>query len=293
MRNKGCGEVRNSDIGAELSLAGWVYRRRDHGGLIFIDLRDRSGIFQIVFSPELSSELHKLAHELRSEFVISVKGKVSKRPEGTDNPQLDTGDVEMYAEDMKILNRADTLPFVLDEEQDVSEALSLRYRYLDLRRPDMRGNLMTRHRAAKVMRDFLDGDGFLEIETPILTKSTPEGARDYLVPSRVNPGQFYALPQSPQLFKQLLMISGFEKYFQIVKCFRDEDLRADRQPEFTQVDIEMSFVYEDDVMGVVERMLKDVFKSAIDVDIEIPFKRLTYEESMSRFGNDKPDMRFG
>ncbi len=293
MRSKGCGEVRNSDIGAELSLAGWVYRRRDHGGLIFIDLRDRSGIFQIVFSPELSSELHKLAHELRSEFVISVKGKVSKRPEGTDNPQLDTGDVEMYAEDMKILNRADTLPFVLDEEQDVSEALSLRYRYLDLRRPDMRGNLMTRHRAAKVMRDFLDGDGFLEIETPILTKSTPEGARDYLVPSRVNPGQFYALPQSPQLFKQLLMISGFEKYFQIVKCFRDEDLRADRQPEFTQVDIEMSFVYEDDVIGVVERMLKDVFKSAIDVDIEIPFKRLTYEESMSRFGNDKPDMRFG
>ena len=293
MKDKGCGEIRETDIGSELTLSGWVFRRRDHGGLIFIDLRDRSGIFQIVFSPDIDRDVHKVAHELRSEFVIMVKGEVSKRPEGTENRELNTGLVEMYVRELEILNRSETLPFVLEETQEVSESISLRYRYLDLRRPDMQRNLVIRHRAAKVIRDFLDSEGFLEIETPILTKSTPEGARDYLVPSRVNAGHFYALPQSPQLFKQILMVSGFEKYFQIARCFRDEDLRADRQPEFTQIDMEMSFVKEDDVIGTVERMLQVVFKEAIGVEVDIPFKRLSYEESMARFGNDKPDMRFG
>jgi aspartyl-tRNA synthetase len=293
MKDKGCGEIRETDMGSELTLSGWVFRRRDHGGLIFIDLRDRSGIFQIVFSPDIDKEVHKVAHELRSEFVIMVKGEVSKRPGGTENTELDTGLVEMYVRELEILNRSETLPFVLEENQEVSESISLRHRYLDLRRPDMQRNLVTRHRAAKAMRDFLDSEGFLEIETPILTKSTPEGARDYLVPSRVNEGHFYALPQSPQLFKQILMVSGFEKYFQIAKCFRDEDLRADRQPEFTQIDMEMSFVKEGDVIDTVERMLKVVFGEAMGVEIDIPFKRLSYEESMSRFGNDKPDMRFG
>ncbi len=293
MKDKGCGEIREADIGTELNISGWVFRRRDHGGLIFIDLRDRSGLFQIVFSPDTSEEVHRIAHELRSEYVVSVRGKVSKRPEGTENPHLGTGMVEMYVDQLEILNRSDTLPFVLEETQEVSESLGFKYRYLEMRRPEMQRNLIVRHRAAKVMRDFLDREGFLEIETPILTKSTPEGARDYLVPSRVNPGHFYALPQSPQLFKQILMVSGFEKYFQIARCFRDEDLRADRQPEFTQIDVEMSFVKEDDVIGTVEKMLKEVFKATIDVDVDTPFKRLTYAESMARFGNDKPDMRFG
>lgn len=293
MKDRGCGEIRETDTGMELTLSGWVFRRRDHGGLIFIDLRDRSGIFQIVFSPDISKEVHKIAHELRAEYVISVRGKVSKRPSGTENAQLGTGMVEMYVNNLEILNRSDTLPFVLEEKQEVSESLGSKYRYLDMRRPEIQKNLIMRHRAAKEMRDFLDREGFLEIETPILTKSTPEGARDYLVPSRVNPGNFYALPQSPQLFKQILMVSGFEKYFQIAKCFRDEDLRADRQPEFTQIDIEISFVTEDDIIDVVERMLKRVFNVTIDVDIAIPFKRLSYADSMEKFGNDKPDMRFG
>ncbi len=293
MKDKGCGEIAEADIGSELTLSGWVFRRRDHGGLIFIDLRDRSGLAQVVFSPDVSEEVHSIAHELRSEYVVSVTGEIRRRPEGTVNPELDTGMVEMYVGRMNILSRSDTLPFVLDNIQDVSESLRLKYRCLDLRRPDMQRNLMIRHRVAKIMRDFLDREGFLEIETPVLTKSTPEGARDYLVPSRVNPGRFYALPQSPQIFKQILMVSGFEKYFQIAKCFRDEDLRADRQPEFTQVDMEMSFVSEDDVIGVVERMLKGVFEKAMEINIDIPFKRLAYAKSMERFGNDKPDMRFG
>lgn len=293
MKDKDCGEITEDDIGTRLTLSGWIFRRRDHGGLIFVDLRDRSGIVQIVFSPDVSEAVHGAAHELRAEYVISVKGEVRKRPEGTENPQINTGMVELYSDELTILNRAETLPFVLEDVNEVSESLRLKHRYLDLRRPEMQKNLIVRHKAAKVLRDFLDEKGFIEVETPMLTKSTPEGARDYLVPSRVNPGRFYALPQSPQLFKQILMVSGFEKYFQIVKCFRDEDLRADRQPEFTQVDLEMSFVREDEIIGIVEETLKEVFLKTIEVDIDIPFKRLSYTESMERFGNDKPDTRFG
>ncbi|MCI0468580.1 MAG: aspartate--tRNA ligase, partial [Nitrospirae bacterium] len=292
-RSKGCGEINESDIGSIMSLAGWVNRRRDHGGLIFIDLRDRSGIAQVVFSPDVSKEAHRLAHDLRSEFVIAVSGKVSKRPDGTENPDLATGAVELYAENLTVLNESSPLPFQMDEASDASEALRFKYRYLDLRRPELQHNLIIRHKAAKVMRDFLDKNGFIEVETPMLTKSTPEGARDYLVPSRLNPGHFYALPQSPQLFKQILMVSGLDKYFQIVKCFRDEDLRADRQPEFTQVDMEMSFVDLGDVIAVVEGMISIVFKEALGIDVKPPFERLSYKESMERFGNDKPDMRFG
>lgn len=292
-RNRYCGEVSESDIGTELSLAGWVFRRRDHGGLIFVDLRDRSGIVQVVFSPESDREAHRLAHTLRAEYVIAVSGRVSRRPEGTENPEMPTGNVELYVNGLEVLNEAAALPFVLDEAGDASEALRLRYRYLDLRRPETQRNIIFRHRVTKAVRDYLDEMDFIEVETPMLTKSTPEGARDYLVPSRVNPGHFYALPQSPQLFKQILMVSGLEKYFQIVKCFRDEDLRADRQPEFTQVDIEMSFVDVDDVIEVVEGMVKSVFKTAMGVEMTVPFPRLAYREAMERFGSDKPDTRFG
>ncbi|MEW6068236.1 MAG: aspartate--tRNA ligase [Nitrospirota bacterium] len=292
IRDKGCGELRESDIGKSMTLCGWVFRRRDHGGLIFIDLRDRSGILQIVFSPDVSGDAHKLAHELRSEYVISVAGEVRRRPEGTENPNLPTGLVEMYANKLDMLNESAVLPFSI-EDADTSENLRLKYRYLDLRRPEMQRNLIIRHKVTKVIRDYLDEKDFIEIETPMLTKSTPEGARDYLVPSRLNPGQFYALPQSPQIFKQILMVSGFEKYFQIVKCFRDEDLRADRQPEFTQVDLEMSFVDRKDVIETIEDMMKMVFKDVLDIKLETPFERLSFKESMERFGNDKPDMRFG
>lgn len=292
MKDKGCGEVRVSDIGSQLTLSGWVFRRRDHGNLIFVDLRDRSGIVQVVFNPDVSADAHRTAGDIRSEYVISVRGEVRKRPEGTENPQLDTGAVELYVHDLTILNKSEVLPFTI-EDPDTSESLKLKYRYLDLRRPEIQKNFVLRHRAAKVIRDYLDGRGFLEIETPMLTKSTPEGARDYLVPSRVNPGNFFALPQSPQLFKQILMIAGMERYFQIVKCFRDEDLRADRQPEFTQVDLEMSFVREEDIMKIIEGLIQRVFFETLGVNIEIPFQRLTYAESMARFGNDKPDMRFG
>jgi aspartyl-tRNA synthetase len=293
IRDKGCGEIRESDIGQNVTLCGWVFRWRDHGGLIFIDLRDRSGIVQIVFSPDVSGEIHERAHDLRSEYVISVAGEIRKRPEGTENPNLPTGLVEIYVSRLEVLNESLTLPFMIEDAAEASESLRLKYRYLDLRRPEMQRNLITRHKAVKVIRDYLDELGFLEIETPMLTKSTPEGARDYLVPSRMNPGQFYALPQSPQLFKQILMVSGLEKYFQIVKCFRDEDLRADRQPEFTQVDVEMSFVDRDDVLHNIEAMMKRVFHDVLGLELETPFERLSFHESMERFGTDKPDLRFG
>jgi aspartyl-tRNA synthetase len=292
-RDKGCGEIRESDIGARLTLSGWVFRRRDHGGLVFVDLRDRSGLMQVVFSPDVSAEVHKRAHDLRSEYVISVTGEVRKRPEGTENPDLPTGMAEMYVEKLEVLNTSQALPFPLEEAQEASEQVRLKYRYLDLRRPEIQKNLIVRHRATKVVRDYLDEQGFLEIETPFLTKSTPEGARDYLVPSRINPGHFYALPQSPQLFKQILMVGGIERYFQIVRCFRDEDLRADRQPEFTQVDLEMSFVDVEDVLNIIEGMVVRLFKDVLDIEIKRPFPRLTFKDSMERFGNDKPDTRFG
>jgi len=293
IRDKGCGDVREEDINSSKTVAGWVFRRRDHGGLIFVDLRDRSGICQVVFSPDVAAGAHEKAHAIRSEFVISVSGEVRKRPEGTENPELPTGMVELYADKLEVLNEASPLPFPMEEAAEAGEALRLKYRYLDLRRPEMQSNLILRHRIAKTMRDYLDERGFLEIETPMLTKSTPEGARDYLVPSRLNPGHFYALPQSPQLFKQILMVAGLEKYFQIVKCFRDEDLRADRQPEFTQLDLEMSFVDREDLLVLMEGLMKKLFRDVLDVEIEAPFQRLTYRESMERFGNDKPDMRFG
>ncbi len=293
LRNKWCTALSASDIGSRCTLAGWVFRRRDHGGLIFVDLRDRSGIVQVVFSPDVSGEVHSRAHDLRAEFVISVTGEVRKRPEGTENPGLRTGMIELYADAIKVLNEAETLPFPMEEAAEASESLRLKYRYLDLRRPELQHNLVVRHKTAKVIRDYLDEQGFLEIETPMLTKSTPEGARDYLVPSRLNQGQFYALPQSPQLFKQILMVSGLEKYFQIVKCFRDEDLRADRQPEFTQVDIEMSFIDIEDILTLTEGLLKTLFQEVLHKDIRLPFQRLSFTESMERFGNDKPDLRFG
>jgi aspartyl-tRNA synthetase len=291
--DKGCGEIRESDIGLTLTLCGWVFRRRDHGGLIFIDLRDRSGVLQVVFSPDVSGNAHELAHDLRSEYVISVSGEIRKRPAGTENPNMETGMVEMYVNRLEVLNESSSLPFTIEDAADASEVLRLKHRYLDLRRPEMQRNLIMRHKVTKIIRDYLDEKGFLEIETPMLTKSTPEGARDYLVPSRLNPGHFYALPQSPQLFKQILMISGFEKYFQIVKCFRDEDLRADRQPEFTQVDLEMSFADRKDVMDNIEGMMNMLFKHVLNVDIETPFEKLSFPESMERFGTDKPDLRFG
>ena len=292
-RDKSCGELRESDIGSNLSLAGWVFRRRDHGGLIFIDLRDRSGLCQIVFNPDIAGDSHTNAHDLRAEYVIAVSGEIRRRPEGTENPNIPTGAVEMYVNKLEVLNESSPLPYNMEEAADAGEALRLKYRYLDLRRPEMQQNLTTRHKITKATRDYLDERGFLEIETPMLTKSTPEGARDYLVPSRLNPGHFYALPQSPQLFKQILMVAGMEKYFQIVKCFRDEDLRADRQPEFTQIDLEMSFVDREDVISLVEEMMKKIFKDVLSIDIETPFQRLSFHESMERFGNDKPDMRFG
>ncbi len=293
LRNKWCSELGVSDIGLRCTLAGWVFRRRDHGGLIFVDLRDRSGIVQVVFSPDVSGEVHARAHDLRAEFVISVEGEVRKRPEGTENPGLQTGMVELYADTLTVLNEAETLPFPMEEAAEAAESIRLKYRYLDLRRPELQHNLIVRHKVTKVARDYLDEQGFLEIETPMLTKSTPEGARDYLVPSRLNQGQFYALPQSPQLFKQILMVSGLEKYFQIVKCFRDEDLRADRQPEFTQVDMEMSFIGREDILTLIEALLKRLFLEVLNKDIQVPFPRLGFTESMERFGNDKPDMRFG
>jgi aspartyl-tRNA synthetase len=293
IRDKGCGEIRESDIGSQIKIAGWVFRRRDHGGLIFIDLRDRSGVCQVVFSPDVAADVHEKAHDLRAEYVIAVSGEIRRRPEGTENPALPTGMAEMYVRELEVLNVSAPLPYNMEEAADAGEALRLKYRYLDLRRPEMQRNLILRHRAVKLMRDFLDEKGFLEIETPMLTKSTPEGARDYLVPSRLNTGHFYALPQSPQLFKQILMVAGFERYFQIVKCFRDEDLRADRQPEFTQMDLEMSFVDREHILSLIEGLMQKLFNQLLDAEVATPFERLSYRESMDRFGNDKPDMRFG
>src|SRR3989442_2846631 len=291
-RTHDCNSLRKIDIGKDATLAGWVHVSRDHGGVIFIDLRDREGLTQVVFRPEENAALAKEAHGLRSEDVIQVSGKVAPRVPGTENPKPTTGDVELIPNQLRILNRADDLPFPIDAEIH-NEDLRLTYRYYDLRRPELSRNLRFRHRAAKATRDFLDSQGYLEIETPILSKSTPEGARDFLVPSRLMPGKFYALPQAPQQYKQLLQVAGVEKYFQIAKCFRDEDLRADRQPEFTQIDIEGSFVTSDDVFALTEGMLAAVFKATRNIDIKTPFDRLTYREAVGRFGSDKPDRRFG
>ncbi len=287
-----CGDLTTSQIGEEVILMGWSHRRRDLGNLIFVDLRDREGMVQIVFNPEVNPELHKEAHKIRNEFVLAVKGKVQPRPDDMVNTSLKTGAVEVAVDEMEILNESKTPPFHIDDEAEVSGNLLLTYRYLDLRRKTLLNNMMLRSRVAIETRNYLQREGFIEVETPFLTKSTPEGARDYLVPSRLNPGMFYALPQSPQLFKQLLMVSGFDKYFQIVKCFRDEDLRADRQPEFTQIDMEMSFITENDIISTVEGMMAHIFETAMGAPLHTPFPRLTYDEAIARYGKDNPDTRF-
>ena len=288
MRSHYCGEVNESLVGETIEVCGWVHRRRDHGGVIFIDLRDREGLLQVVFDPD-RAEIFALAERIRSEYVLKVKGLVRPRPEGTVNPNMRTGQVEVLAHELEILNRSETPPFHHDEQ--ANEDIRLKYRYLDLRRENMLGNLMLRHKVTASMRRFLDENGFVDVETPMLTRATPEGARDYIVPSRTNPGKFFALPQSPQLFKQLLMMSGLDRYYQIVRCFRDEDLRADRQPEFTQLDVEMSFVDEADVTNTMEALVRHIFKETLDVDLPDPFPRMTYAEAMQRFGSDKPDLR--
>jgi aspartyl-tRNA synthetase len=291
-RDTGCNSLRKNDIGRQVTLAGWVNVTRDHGGVIFIDVRDREGLTQVVFRPEENATLAKEAHSLRSEDVIEISGRVAARVPGTENPSLATGEIEIIPNNLKILNRADTPPFPIDGEPQ-NEDLRMTHRYFDLRRPRLARNLRLRHRIAKATRDYLDNQGYVEVETPILSKSTPEGARDFLVPSRITPGKFYALPQAPQQYKQLLMVAGVEKYFQIAKCFRDEDLRADRQPEFTQIDIEASFVTPEDIFAVTEGMLAAIFKAALNIEINTAFDRLTYREAVSRYGSDKPDRRFG
>jgi len=293
LRTNTCGELTRKDNKKEVTLCGWTHTRRDHGGIIFIDLRDRYGITQIVFDPKHNKKTHSEAEHLRREDVIQIKGKVRPRGKGLENPKLKTGEIEVLVDQLNILNKAETPPIEVDDRIEINEDMRLKYRYIDLRKPKMQKNLEIRHKAIKAVRDFFDKEGFLEIETPMLAKSTPEGARDYLVPSRVNPGKFYALPQSPQLFKQLLMVSGCDKYFQIVKCFRDEDLRADRQPEFTQIDVEMSFIDQEDIYDVNERLMKYIWKKVLNIDVKTPFKRITYQEAMDKYGTDKPDIRFG
>ncbi|MBL4904228.1 MAG: aspartate--tRNA ligase [Desulfocapsa sp.] len=292
-RSHSCNDLTSANIGEEVILMGWVLRRRDHGGVIFIDLRDRHGLTQIIFNPEVSPEVHNKAHKLRSEWVIAIRGKVEARLEGMANKKLDTGEIEIFVSELRILNVSETPPFPLDEESEVSDNIRLQYRYMDLRRPEMAAKLYQRHKAVQSIRNYLNDKEFLEVETPMLTRSTPEGARDYLVPSRVNAGKFYALPQSPQLFKQLLMIGGMDRYYQIVKCFRDEDLRADRQPEFTQIDMELSFMDEEQIIEITEGMIAKLFKDTLDIDVAPPFKRISYDEAMNRFGTDRPDTRFG
>jgi aspartyl-tRNA synthetase len=294
LKSHSCGELSEKHVGLKVTLAGWVHRRRDHGGLIFIDLRDRDGIAQVVFNPEISKKAHGTANELRSEYVAKITGKVAKRPSGTENLKLPTGKIEVIASDIQILNTAKTPPFYINEDVEVDENLYLKYRYLYLRRPRVKDNMILRHKVEKFMREFLDAKGFVEIETPILFKSTPEGARDYLVPSRIHPGKFYALPQSPQQLKQLLMVAGFEKYYQIARCFRDEDQRADRQPEFTQLDMEMSFIDEEDILSLLEEMFTSLVETVKpEMRVLKPFPRLSFAETMERYGTDKPDIRFG
>ena len=287
-----CGNLDISLVDQEVILMGWAHRRRDHGGVIFVDLRDREGIAQIVFNPDAGDNVHTEAHKIRSEFVLAVKGKVRKRPEGMGNPALKTGEIEIIVSELEIMNESKTPPFSFDDEE-ISENVRLKYRYLDLRRPAIQRNLFLRSRLAASTRHYFEQNGFIEVETPFLGKSTPEGARDYLVPSRINKGTFYALPQSPQIFKQLLMVSGFDRYYQIVKCFRDEDLRADRQPEFTQIDVEMSFITEEDIMNMMEGLMKAIFKACLDKEITLPLPRLTYAQAINRYGKDNPDVRFG
>lgn len=286
------GNLNKNDIEKHVLLKGWVQKRRDLGGLIFIDLRDKSGIVQVVFNPDDSKEALAIADKVRNEYVIKIEGKIVGREEGTINPSMKTGEIEVIASKIDILNKAKTPPFLIENDSDVSEDLRLKYRYIDLRRDELQNTFKLRHQITQEVRNFLNADGYLEMETPILTKSTPEGARDYLVPSRVHSGEFYALPQSPQLFKQLIMLSGFEKYYQIARCFRDEDLRADRQPEFTQIDIETSFMSSDDIMEMTEKMMSHIMKSVKDIELQLPLPRMTYQEAMTRFGSDKPDTRF-
>ncbi len=292
-RTKYCGYINEQDLGKEVILNGWVHRIRNHGGVIFIDLRDREGIVQCVVEEKTNPEVYELADRLRSEYVVALRGTVRKRPPGTENPRLKTGNYEVVIENLETLNTSETLPFPVDEETHLSEEIKLKYRYLDLRRESMRENLLFRHRTYQIIRRVFVEEGFVEVETPFLTKSTPEGARDFLVPSRLHPGKFYALPQSPQLFKQVLMVAGFDRYFQIVKCLRDEDLRADRQPEFTQIDFEMSFVDEEDVMAFSERLIYNLFMELLGVELKLPFDRIPYEYAMETYGSDKPDRRFG
>ena len=294
LKSHSCNKPDKNSVGTKVALAGWVHRRRDHGGLIFIDLRDSEGIVQVVFNPDKSEKYHEIANQIRNEYVIRVSGKIALRPPGTKNPKLATGDVEIIADSVQILNQSKTPPFYINEDIEVDENLRLEYRYLDIRRARMKNNLYLRHRVVKFMRDFLDARGFIEIETPILIKSTPEGARDYLVPSRVQAGKFYALPQSPQQLKQLLMVAGIEKYYQIARCFRDEDTRADRQPEFTQLDLEMSFVEEDDIINLLEELFTSMVEQIKpEMSLNKPFPRLTYAQAMEQYGTDKPDLRFG
>jgi len=288
-----CGDLDKKDVNREVTLLGWVQRRRDLGGLIFVELRDRQGIVQVVFNPKINPQAHEKAQSIRGEYVLGVQGTVVMRPEGTANPKMGTGEIEVIAKDLKILNVSKTPPFQIEDEEEVVENIRLKYRYLDLRRPGLQKNLTLRHKVGKEVRNYFDRLGFLEIETPMLTKSTPEGARDFLVPSRLTPGHFYALPQSPQLFKQILMVSGFDRYFQIVRCFRDEDLRSDRQPEFTQIDVEMSFVTVQDIQRTMEGLMAHIFKEVLGINLELPFPVLSYDEAMGRYGVDKPDIRFG